>query len=153
MRGRAPRCRRIRASSESTAWASVAASASASGAGTPRTASVVGPSAEIAKPRRSSAAACSSAAATSSGDAANVAGTSSGCTGTRASGRGLQALVDDPLVRRVHVDEHEAVAILREHVDAVELREREAERMLVAGVRKIGRAIAAGRGRAPKSRA
>ncbi|MBK6396018.1 MAG: hypothetical protein IPF73_16180 [Betaproteobacteria bacterium] len=39
-------------------------------------------------------------------------------------------------MRRVHVDEHQPRAVLREHVDAVELREREAERMVVAGVRQ-----------------
>jgi hypothetical protein len=31
-------------------------------------------------------------------------------------------------VRRVHVDQHEARAVLRDDVDAVQLREREAER-------------------------
>ena len=74
----------------------------------------------------------SSAVATSSGSAANVAGTSSGWTGAR-SRRGLEPLVDDALVRGMHVDEHEAVAVLRQDVDAVQLREREAERMRVVG--------------------
>ena len=40
-------------------------------------------------------------------------------------------------MRGVHVDQHQAVAVLREHVDAVQLREREAERMIVV-VGQIG---------------
>ena len=44
----------------------------------------------------------------------------------------LQALVGDPLVCRVHVDDDQAVAVRGEHVDAGELREREAERRDVA---------------------
>ncbi len=67
----------------STARASAAGSASDSGAGTPRTASVAGPSAEMEKPSASSAAALSSTVATSSASAAKVAGTSSGWTGMR----------------------------------------------------------------------
>jgi hypothetical protein len=43
----------------------------------------------------------------------------------RASCDRLQALVHDALVRRMHVDEHEAGAVLREDVDAVQLRQRE----------------------------
>ena len=35
--------------------------------------------------------------------------------------RVLELLVEDALVRRVHVDDHEAARILREHVDAVDL--------------------------------
>ena len=45
-------------------------------------------------------------------------------------------------MRRVHVDEHEPGAVLREHVDAVQLREREAERMVVAGLGQRGRVAA-----------
>src|SRR5262249_9180533 len=45
--------------------------------------------------------------------------------------RVLEALVEDALVRRVHVDEHQTVPILREDVDAMQLRERETERVLV----------------------
>ncbi len=52
---------------------------------------------------------------------------------------GLQPLVDDALVRRVHVHEHEAAAVLCEDVDAVELREGEAERMRIVGVPRGGR--------------
>ena len=46
--------------------------------------------------------------------------------------RALQLLVHDALVRGVHVDEDQAGAVLREDVDAVQLREREAERIVVA---------------------
>jgi hypothetical protein len=45
----------------------------------------------------------------------------------------LQALVDDALVRRVHVDQHESGAILRQDVHAMQLRQREAQRMRVVG--------------------
>ena len=65
--------------------------------------------------------------------------------------RRLQPLVDDALVRRVHVDEHEARAVLREHVDAVQLREREAERMRVAGVGQVRHDRRRSASRAPKS--
>ena len=75
--------------------------------------------------------ALSSAVAMSSGSAVNVAGTSSGCIGTPAVERGLEPLVQNALVRRVHVDEHESVPILREHEDSVQLRQRKAERMVV----------------------
>ena len=55
--------------------------------------------------------------------------------------RRLQPLVHDALVRRVHVDDHQAVAVLREDVDAVQLREREAERMrIVVGRTTVGAA-------------
>ena len=46
--------------------------------------------------------------------------------------RRLQPLVDDALVGRVHVDEDQPGAVLREHVDAVQLREREPERVVFA---------------------
>ena len=49
--------------------------------------------------------------------------------------RVLQPLVDDALVRRVHVDDHEARRVLREDVDAVQLREREPERGRLARAR------------------
>ena len=65
--------------------------------------------------------------------------------------RGLQALVDDALVRRVHVDEHEPVAVLREDVDAVQLREREAR--ADAGRRPANAGCVGLRVRAPNSRA
>ena len=65
----------------------------------------------------------------------------------RAVERALQPLVDDALVRRVHVDEHEPGAILREHVDAVQLREREAQRVVIAVRQRRHRAAA----RSPKS--
>src|SRR5215475_223620 len=44
--------------------------------------------------------------------------------------RGLEVLVEDPLVRGVHVDEHESPAVLREDIDAVQLREGEAEGLI-----------------------
>src|SRR6185437_9895536 len=48
--------------------------------------------------------------------------------------RRLQPLVDDALVRRMHVDENESGAVLREDVNAVELRDRKTERVrVVAG--------------------
>lgn len=47
---------------------------------------------------------------------------------------GLELLVQDALVRRVHVDEHEPLGVLREDVDAVELAERVAERGGIVGV-------------------
>ncbi len=125
----------------------------ASSAGTPRTASVAGPSADDLEAERGERRrACSSAVATSSGVAANVAGTSSGCTGTRASSARLQPLVDDALVRRVHVDQHQPGAVLREDVDAVQLREREAERMRHRrSCRQIGAGRRACASRAPNS--
>ena len=46
-------------------------------------------------------------------------------------------------MRGVHVDQHQAVAVLREHVDAMQLRQREAERMLIG----IGQFGTAGAGR------
>ena len=46
----------------------------------------------------------------------------------------IELLVQDALVRRVHVDEHEPLGVLREDVDAVELAERVAERGGVVGV-------------------
>ena len=41
---------------------------------------------------------------------------------------GLERLVEDALVRRVHVDHHQAGAVLRQDVDAVQLRERVTQR-------------------------
>jgi len=46
----------------------------------------------------------------------------------------LQLLVDDPFVRGVHVDDHQAALVLRQHIDAGELRDRQAKRQ-VAGRR------------------
>ena len=89
----------------------------------------------IAKPSRSSASACSSAAATSSGVGRERRRHQQRLHRHARVERALQPLVDDALVRRVHVDEHDAGAVLREHVDAVELREREAQRMRVVGRR------------------
>jgi hypothetical protein len=40
----------------------------------------------------------------------------------------LQPLVQDPLVRRVHVDEHQPVAVSAQDVDAMQLRECKPER-------------------------
>ena len=41
---------------------------------------------------------------------------------------GLQFFVDDALVRRVHVHDHQSMFVAREHVDTRELRERETQR-------------------------
>ncbi len=63
--------------------------------------------------------------------------------GDRAVGeRVLELLVQNALVRGVHVDDHEAVRVLRQHIDAVDLAEREAERLLVGGVER-GRRVGA----------
>ena len=56
----------------------------------------------------------------------------------RACARALQPLVDRALVRGVHVDEHETVRRLREDVDAVQLRDRVPERIVVADRRSAG---------------
>ena len=45
----------------------------------------------------------------------------------------LQLLHHDALVRGVHVDQHQAGLVLRQDVDAVQLRERVAQRMLPVG--------------------
>ena len=47
--------------------------------------------------------------------------------------RVLEAFVDDALVRGVHVHEDEARDVLREDVDAMELREREAQHRRLRG--------------------
>ena len=57
---------------------------------------------------------------------------------------GLQPLVDDALVRGVHVDDHQALRVLGQDVDAAELRERAAERPVVAGRRRRRRGAARG---------
>src|SRR3569833_496910 len=43
----------------------------------------------------------------------------------------FEPFVQDPLVRGVHVDEDQAVAVLREDVDSVQLRQSGAERMML----------------------
>jgi len=56
--------------------------------------------------------------------------------------RVLELLVKNALVRGVHIDDHEPVRVLRKHVDAVNLAEREAERLVVGGIergRRVGR--------------
>ena len=55
----------------------------------------------------------------------------------------LDLLVQDALVRRMHVDEHQPALVLREDVDAVELGERKAERVLAGA---LGRGNAGKRG-------
>ena len=45
----------------------------------------------------------------------------------RIAGLRFEAFLDDDIMRGVHVDEDETVAVLRQDVDAVQLRQREAE--------------------------
>ena len=99
------------------------------------------------EPQRASVAASRSAISASRSDTASVAGTSSGCDAQAfAVVRGLELLVADALVRGVHVDDDQALGVLGEDVDAVQLRDRVAQRRqrgVVAGRQRadgIGRA-------------
>ena len=47
----------------------------------------------------------------------------------------FQSLVDDALMRRVHIDQHQAGVVFGQDVDAVQLRDRAAERPVV---RRLG---------------
>ena len=67
----------------------------------------------------------------------------------------LQPLVDDALVRRVHVDDDQPVRVLGQHVDAAELGQRVAERpswpsSVGGGVPSCERAASAAAARAPQ---
>ena len=48
--------------------------------------------------------------------------------------RNLEPFVDHTFVRGMHVDDHQALRVLRQHVGAAQLRQRAAERPLPAGV-------------------
>src|SRR5205823_3662968 len=51
----------------------------------------------------------------------------------------FQALVDDAFVRRMHVDDHQALVVFGEHVDAGDLRDGATERPVgVVGQRRRG---------------
>jgi hypothetical protein len=64
--------------------------------------------------------------------------------------RQLEFLVEDAFVRGVHVDDHQALAVLRQDIDAVQLRQRVAEwraaglRAMRRRLRRAGAAAAAG---------
>jgi hypothetical protein len=57
------------------------------------------------------------------------------CAGRGGVERRLQLLVQDSLVRRVHVDEHQPGAVLREDIHAVQLGDGKSERLLRLGGR------------------
>ena len=59
---------------------------------------------------------------------------------------GFEFFVDDALVRGVHIDDHQPMLVLRQDVDAVELRQREAKRRNLAAWLSEGflRCLAAG---------
>jgi hypothetical protein len=72
----------------------------------------------------------------STGSACIDSGISSGCTAiARSAKRVLELLVQDPLVRRVHVDDHEALCVLRQHIDAMDLAKGEAKRLFIRAVK------------------
>ncbi len=62
---------------------------------------------------------------------------------------GAQALVGDALVRGVHVDQHQAARALGQDVDAHQLRQRSAERLL-GGLVAVGRQPLPGQDRAAR---
>jgi hypothetical protein len=87
--------------------------------------------------QRGRVSALASAVATSVGVAAKVAGISSGWLaerlGPRPAAVGLEPLVDDALVRGVHVHHHQALGVFGQDVDAVQLRHGAAQRPVACG--------------------
>ena len=108
---------------------SPAMSPPASSAGAARTASSFGPETLVSRPSCSSASLFSSAVAMSSASHRQHRRHQQALArdGARIQAE-LQLLHDDALVRGVHVDQHQAGLVLREDVDAVQLREGIAER-------------------------
>ena len=116
--------------SASTSRTSASTSPSASSAGTLRNASDCGPAArELEAERGERRRASRSATSASRSDTATVIGTSKRLRAQAfAVVRVLELLVADAFVRGVHVDDDQAVGVLGEDEDAVQLRDGETER-------------------------
>ena len=70
----------------------------------------------------------------------------------RGADAGLQPLIDDAFVRRMHVDDHQAVPILGQHIDAADLRDGAAQRPFVGRGQRGGRGCGGrGAGHAPRA--
>ncbi len=125
------------AMSATTSRTSSATSAPSSSTGIRRTVIDCGPERATSKPSSENRSDFSSTTDASRSLTASVSGTSSICERMPSpSLRVFQFFVGDALMRRVHVDEHEAVRVLGEHEHAVQLRERVAERRTVARLRQ-----------------
>ena len=117
------------ASSLRTSRASEAGSASCRGAGTARTTTVVGERLAISKPSRVEGLPAFRGAGGVQRTDLQRGGNQQLLSGHAAAlQRGLELLVHDALVRGVHVHDHQAGGVLREHIDPSQLREGEAER-------------------------
>ena len=98
-------------------------------AGVSRTAIAPGPKRSMPSPKWRSVSECMASAGASSSGRSTISGKSSICAGTgRDSHRLLQRLVDQPLMRRMLVDDDQRIARLRDDVVLVDLRTRRAER-------------------------
>ena len=107
----------------------------------------------MARPKRASSSARASRRSTSASSSSTISGISRICRATPLLvERGLHALVDQPLVRGVLVDDDEAVAGLRHDVGVVHLRARGAERPVEQVGRGLGDLDAGGRPRPRRRR-
>ena len=103
------------ARSESSRRTISAARAAGSGAGTPRTRTVVPEAGSSSRPRLSSSLAASPASTARAGGSSAISGRSSRCTGVGEPGS-EQPLEQHPLVRHVLVDEHQPLGVLQHEV-------------------------------------
>ena len=134
---------------------SAAASISPSIDGVSRTATAPGPNGSMARPKRCQFVGARSASrSTSSASSSTISGISRIWRATPdLLERRLHALVDQPLVRGVLIDDHQPVAGLRDDVGVVHLRARGAERTVEHVGRGLGHFDARGRGAPPTSNA